>query len=581
MTSTYHFSYTSDGVYAHVVALVSEFAGSSGVLLDLGCGYGAIAEPIRDLGLTYVGADSDPDGLADLRGRGFEAHPIDLANADQLAARAREILGDRQLAAITMIDVLEHITNDVEVLKALRSLTDGRAVPLVVAVPNVGHRDLGFKLLTGRWQYTETGLLDHTHVIHHTQALLEAMATSTGWRSTRAHDYELENSDQHFPEGSVVLSPNTTLNQFLRRIRNGGDQNASINELVRAFLPAQEKAIAVLAERETQQRPFLTVIMRTQGRRPAALRDALLCLAGQSCMDFEVLLIAHRVDVQHQITVERIVEELPRELRDRVRLHRVDHGNRATPLNVATGLARGLYVSILDDDDLVFAHWVETFKDLSGSGLGRVLRAVAVEQDIEERVWEDGSPGYLTVSGFRRPYPAEYDLFAHLTQNFSPLMSLSFPSALFHELGFRFDEELDTCEDWDLELRSVLTCGIATSPEITAIYRRWKVGHASNTVHAQEVWQDNYQRIVSRLNEQPHVFPPGTVKRIREMSARLRHLERENAQLKGIEEVPAVVPQAGAADFPLRYRIADKLNRAVKRTPVHGVLKRILHRRKD
>ena len=40
---------TEDGAYGHVVALVAEFAGSSGVILDLGCGFGAIAEPVRKI----------------------------------------------------------------------------------------------------------------------------------------------------------------------------------------------------------------------------------------------------------------------------------------------------------------------------------------------------------------------------------------------------------------------------------------------------------------------------------------------------------------------------------------------------
>src|SRR5579859_4637887 len=107
MTTTYHFSYTPDGVYRHVVDLVERFGGSSGVLLDLGCGFGPLAEPIRNLGLTYVGADFDADGLVDLRNRGFEGHTIDLSKPDHLAARLREILAGRELAAISMIDVLE------------------------------------------------------------------------------------------------------------------------------------------------------------------------------------------------------------------------------------------------------------------------------------------------------------------------------------------------------------------------------------------------------------------------------------------------------------------------------------------
>ena len=34
--------------------------------------------------------------------------------------------------------------------------------------------------------------------------------------------------------------------------------------------------------------PFLSVVMRTQGKRICALKEALLCLYAQTCRDFEV-----------------------------------------------------------------------------------------------------------------------------------------------------------------------------------------------------------------------------------------------------------------------------------------------------
>ena len=49
-----------------------------GVVLDLGCGYGHVSEPIRDLGLTYVGLDIDREALTDLEQRGFEVGTLDL-----------------------------------------------------------------------------------------------------------------------------------------------------------------------------------------------------------------------------------------------------------------------------------------------------------------------------------------------------------------------------------------------------------------------------------------------------------------------------------------------------------------------
>ena len=44
--------------------------------------------------------------------------------------------------------------------------------------------------------------------------------------------------------------------------------------------------------------------MRTQGRRPDNLREALTCLAGQTNSDFDVLLMVHTDDAQPVAAVE-------------------------------------------------------------------------------------------------------------------------------------------------------------------------------------------------------------------------------------------------------------------------------------
>jgi hypothetical protein len=570
MSFDYKFQFAEDNVYGHTVRLVREFGASSGVHLDVGCGFGAIAEPLRDLGLTYVGIDVDGDGLEDLRKRGFETHEVDLLRADDLQARVRAVLGGRPLASISVLDTLEHVTDDLDVLAALRSLAGGASVPLVVSVPNVAHRDLALKLLTGRWDYTETGLLDRTHVVHHTERLLEAMTRTTGWREVGRMDILLDESDQHFPKDSVVLSATSSLNAFLRNVRDACDTNARTVQLVRAYLPGPTHPTSTLVERDLQERPFLSVIVRTQGRRPATLRDALLSLTAQTCQDFEILVVGHKIDTAQQIAIERQIEELPAGIRSRAQLVRVDSGGRATPLNRGFAEARGRYIAVLDDDDVVFGHWVETFKQAASTASGRVLRTVAVEQQIEARDWSDGRAGFRTVDGTRKVYPSEYDLFAHFTQNHTPLMCLAFPASLFHELGFRFDERLNTCEDWEFEMRAVLLCGVTAIPEITAIYRRWKNGHSSYSLHSKDEWRANEELIVDKLDSTPHVFPPGTIRRIREQQAQIRALRDGSPAARWTPPETLVAGQP----LPLRYKLVDRLNSAVKRVPgVHRLLK--------
>ncbi|WP_423759359.1 methyltransferase domain-containing protein [Burkholderia sp. NLJ2] len=555
-SATYQFQYHEYSVYSNVVALIQEFGARSGLHLDIGCGYGAIAEPVRDLGLTYVGFDADPDALQNLQSRGFETRRIDLHRLDDVFAELDAVLNGREVSSISIIDTLEHITNGPALLDRLREFAAQRSILLVISVPNGGHRDLGAKLLTGHWDYTEVGLLDHTHVIHHTDSLLGAMTKRAGWYQVGARDYDLESSDQAFPYAHPLLSGKTFASRYLRQIRSASDAFGVVNELVRAYLPGARQDMPLFAD-PNEGRPFLSIVTRTQGKRLGNLRDVLLCLTAQTCQDFEVLVIAHKPEEKDYYAVKRIVEDLPEYIRNRVRVIRCDRGGRTAPLNDGFAAATGHYVAILDDDEIVFAHWIETFKKLSEKAAGCVLRATAAEQDIvSTSIRPDGALGYRPISAITTPYPSHFDFFEHLSQNYSPPVSLAFPRAAFQEMGIRFDESLDTAEDWDFEMRTAFVCGVESSPEITGIYRKWRSGESSFSVHSQDEWRRDYEKIVAKHNDQYHVFPPGTIKLIVDQRIWIKKLESDIAVLQGAAKLDAL--RRFFVKHPRLYRIVRK-----------------------
>ena len=68
----YRFAFSWEGPYGHAVHLVERHA-RQGVVLDLGCGYAAVGEVLRDAGWEYVGGDRDTDAVADVVSRGSRA----------------------------------------------------------------------------------------------------------------------------------------------------------------------------------------------------------------------------------------------------------------------------------------------------------------------------------------------------------------------------------------------------------------------------------------------------------------------------------------------------------------------------
>ena len=282
------------------------------------------------------------------------------------------------------------------------------------------------------------------------------------------------------------------------------------------FASSLDKAREVLLGSLEAEGPFLTVLMRTQGRRLEPFKDALLCLAAQTSLDFEIILLAHGVEPENLAELQHAIDNQIPSFRSKISLVEVQGGGRATPLNRGLELARGRYVAVFDDDDLLFANWVEAFLTASSTGHGKLLRSIAATQNAAPEVWPQGEQGFRTNSWPNAAYAKAFDQLDHLDVNHSPFMSVAFPRYLFSSIGLRFDEKLDVCEDWDVILQGSLILGVHSVDSLTSIYRRWEGGASSYTSHSKEEWFRSEKRVIDRLNGAPQLLPVGQIARIRD-----------------------------------------------------------------
>lgn len=516
----YNFAYGKDSPYARAVELIEHHRNPAGeVVIDLGCGYGAIAEPISSLGLTYVGVDVETAGVKALEERGMEVMVGDLTAPDVMLSELERQLEGRRVAAICMLDVVEHLADPASVLDCVRQFALGvGGPPLVVSIPNVTHLDLGVKLLMGRWDVTPTGLLDATHLRFFSQGLLAETMRGSGWAEVGSADFELAFSDQHFPAGTVALERNTPVGAFLTQLRDGSPA-AFVNQFVRAYLPVlappASEPVNHADSTADAQPPFLSVLMRTRGTRSSTLGEALLSLAAQSCDDFEVLLVVHDPTPGAVREVEEIVGEFHPEFTRRVRVVVVRGGSRSRPLNEGARLASGRYLVVLDDDDLAFAHWVAAFKELGTRAPGRVLRIGAAQQLIAERpgAW-DGSDGYDVLSKPSREYPRDFDLVDHLADNRTPSCGYAVPRSFVSDLGQKWDESLSVLEDWEFLLRAASWCGVEGTHTIGSLVRIWQGGERSTTLHDEQEWLAAREAVISKVDSKPLLLNRNSMSRL-------------------------------------------------------------------
>lgn len=579
--------------FGHTLDLLERHVpnGAEGVHLDLACGFGHIAEEVRSrFGLNYVGVDIDPEELREVAARGLEVHDVDLSTPGVLD-RLRTVLDGRPLVSISMLDGLEHMPDGEPVLEAVATLVWEHRAIAVFSVPNVTHHDVAVKNLLGQWTYTPSGLLDSTHVQLFSETSLLHALSRVGLRRVDSFDVVLSHSDQYFPAEHVGLSEQTSIGSWLRWVRAGAEPNGQVNQFVWALTAVPPQGGSRFPTGPEASEVFLSILMRTQGTRPQELREALLSVAAQSCYDFEVIVLAHRTSSEDQWMVERIIADQVPSLRERISLVLVDFGGRATPLNVGLRKARGRYVTVLDDDDTVLAHWVSEFEAAAKRHPGRVLRGVALRQEVT-RVTVRGTTGIKATDAPRADYSPTFSMPRHLAQNDSPAHCWAYPRSLHSDFGMEYDESMTTTEDWEYLLRAVQVAGVASIPRTVAIYRWFDSAASSRTDHDDDEWYQNHVEVARRIDNFPVLLPAGASRQIRDellkkdeneryikhLLGELRGLQRRNRrQERRIKNLDERVEDASGASIGGREaarilvgRFASKSRTAVRNPRLVG-----------
>lgn len=146
-------------------------------VLDIGCGAGAFGAGLkadRGDGCEVWGVEMDPEAAA-RAGRVLDR----VVTGD--ARRVPADLAGEAFDCLVLNDVLEHLAEPGELLRDLRPLLapGGR---IVASLPNVRYFfnvvDLA---LHGRWEYTDEGILDRTHLRFFTRSGMHELFTAAGY----------------------------------------------------------------------------------------------------------------------------------------------------------------------------------------------------------------------------------------------------------------------------------------------------------------------------------------------------------------------------------------------------------------
>jgi 2-polyprenyl-3-methyl-5-hydroxy-6-metoxy-1,4-benzoquinol methylase len=163
--------FNADPYAAHEIVL--RHCGRPSAVLDVGGSSGYVSTRLAKQGARVVILDVDVCAVAAARARGLEAHVVDVAREDPP-------LQDASFDLMLCVDVLEHLPDPAAALGRLRRLLRPGGL-IVASVPNGANWTLRLSLLAGRWEYTERGLLDRTHLRNFTRATFHRLLLNSGF----------------------------------------------------------------------------------------------------------------------------------------------------------------------------------------------------------------------------------------------------------------------------------------------------------------------------------------------------------------------------------------------------------------
>jgi 2-polyprenyl-3-methyl-5-hydroxy-6-metoxy-1,4-benzoquinol methylase len=146
-------------------------------IIEIGSGSGVLAQAIkhRTPATQYIGVELDPEYAS------LSSRYCDVVLTDNIEKPSEELRNYIQTtSAIVFSDVLEHLYNPWQTLKFLRSEIS-KECSIYASIPNIQHWSIIFGLISGNFNYTDSGLLDRTHIRFFTKSTIISMFNDCGF----------------------------------------------------------------------------------------------------------------------------------------------------------------------------------------------------------------------------------------------------------------------------------------------------------------------------------------------------------------------------------------------------------------
>ncbi|MHB2020164.1 MAG: methyltransferase domain-containing protein [Candidatus Xenobia bacterium] len=170
----YDFEFSPETHPGHCWLFVLDMVGNNRRVLDVGCAVGNLSKLFKERGNRVTGIEQDAEAAARA-----QAHCERVLVGD-LESMSFSELPPASFDAIVCADVLEHLRDPAAFLARVRPLLKEDGF-VVASVPNIAHISVRLQLLEGRFDYTQYGILDRTHLRFYHRSSLIALFEQAGY----------------------------------------------------------------------------------------------------------------------------------------------------------------------------------------------------------------------------------------------------------------------------------------------------------------------------------------------------------------------------------------------------------------
>lgn len=154
---------------------IIKYVGSKKKVLDVGCNKGYLCKEFKNNGCFTVGIEADAESGNFARQFCDNVIVSDVEQIKQLP------YPENYFDVMVFADVLEHLKDPSAVLQWLKKYLSPKGL-IIVSFPNVARVDIRLKLLFGKFNYEDAGIMDKTHLRFYTFASAKKLLESCGYR---------------------------------------------------------------------------------------------------------------------------------------------------------------------------------------------------------------------------------------------------------------------------------------------------------------------------------------------------------------------------------------------------------------